>query len=61
MIDPLHQFIINPLIHLSLAGYDISFTYSSLFMVLATLSSIALMSAATRSPQLVPGRIQFIG
>jgi F-type H+-transporting ATPase subunit a len=61
MIDPLHQFLINPLIQISLAGYDISFTNSSLFMVLATLSSIALMFAATRSPQLIPGRMQFVG
>lgn len=61
MIDPLHQFIVSPLIHLSLAGYDISFTNASLFMLLATVSSIALMLAATASPQLIPGRIQFIG
>lgn len=61
MIDPLHQFIVSPLIHLSLAGYDISFTNASLFMLLATVSSIALMLAVTASPQLIPGRIQFIG
>lgn len=61
MIDPLHQFMITPLIHLNLGGYDISFTNSSLFMVLATLSSIVLMAAASRRPQLVPSRIQFIG
>lgn len=61
MIDPLHQFMITPLIHLTLAGYDISFTNAALFMVLATLSSIGLMYAATRRPQLVPSRIQLIG
>ena len=61
MIDPLHQFMITPLIQLSLAGHDVSFTNSSLFMVLATLSSILLMAVATRSPQLIPGRMQFIG
>ncbi len=61
MIDPLHQFMITPLIKLTLAGYDISFTNSSLFMVLATLSSMGLMYAATRRPQLVPTRFQFIG
>lgn len=61
MIDPLHQFMITPLIKLTLAGYDISFTNSALFMVLATVSSIGLMFAATRRAQLVPSRTQFIG
>lgn len=61
MIDPLHQFMITPLVKLTLAGYDISFTNSALFMVLATISSIGLMFAATRRVQLVPSRTQFIG
>jgi F-type H+-transporting ATPase subunit a len=61
MIDPLHQFMITPLIKLSLAGYDISFTNSALFMVLATLSSIGLLMVATRRLRLVPSRLQFIG
>lgn len=61
MIDPLHQFMITPLIQLNLAGYDVSFTNSSLFMVLATMCTISLMYAATRRPQLVPSRTQYIG
>ncbi len=61
MIDPLHQFMITPLVQISLGGYDVSFTNSALFMLLATFSSIALMLAATRQAQLIPGRTQFIG
>lgn len=61
MTDPLHQFMIHPLIHLHLFGYDISFTNSALFMVLATALAIIFLFLATRSPQLVPGRIQYIG
>jgi len=33
-IDPMHQFQIEPLAKLELAGYDISFTNSSLFMLI---------------------------
>lgn len=60
MIDPLHQFMIHPLAHFEVAGYNISFTNSSLFMVLATLLSILFLGAASRNPQLVPGRLQYI-
>lgn len=61
MIDPLHQFMIHPLIHLEVAGYNISFTNSSLFMVLATFLSVLFLGAASRNPRLVPGRLQYIG
>jgi len=61
MIDPLHQFMITPIIQLSLGGFDVSFTNSSLFMVLATICAITLMTLATRAPKLIPSRIQFVG
>lgn len=61
MIDPLHQFEIHRLHTLSLLGYDISFTNSSLFMVLATICSIIFLWLASRSPQIIPGRMQYIG
>lgn len=61
MIDPLHQFMIQPLFHFYLFGMDLSFTNSSLFMLLATCLSIFLLAMASRKPQLVPSRIQYIG
>lgn len=61
MIDPLHQFEVHKLIPMTWMGYDISFTNSSLFMVLTTLVIIGFLTIASRSLQLVPGRSQFIG
>jgi F-type H+-transporting ATPase subunit a len=61
MIDPLHQFLIHPIAKIELWGWDISFTNSSLFMVLATLCSIVFFLLTTRQQNLVPGRLQFIG
>ncbi len=60
MVDPLHQFKIHPLIHLELAGWDISFTNSSLFMVLATLVIIAFFYFSVNPRALVPNRFQII-
>lgn len=61
MIDPLHQFMIHPLFNIQILGFDLSFTNSSLFMVLATFCSILLLTLATKNPQLIPGRLQYIG
>jgi len=60
MVDPLHQFNIRPLIHLELAGWDISFTNSSLFMVLATLVITTFFYCSVNPRALVPGRFQII-
>jgi len=60
MVDPLHQFRIHPLVHLELAGWDISFTNSSLFMVLATLVIITFMYFSVNPRSLVPNRFQVI-
>lgn len=60
MVDPLHQFRIHPLIHLELAGWDISFTNSALFMVLATLVIILSFYFSVNPRTLVPNRMQVI-
>lgn len=60
MVDPLHQFRIHPLIHLELAGWDISFTNSSLFMVLATIVSITFFYFSVNPRALIPNRLQVI-
>lgn len=58
MADPLHQFEIKPLVPLEIAGFDVSFTNSSLWMMIAVIVSITLMTVATRRPAMVPGRVQ---
>jgi F-type H+-transporting ATPase subunit a len=60
MVDPLHQFRIIPLIHLELAGWDISFTNSALFMVLATFLIITFFYFSVNPRALVPNRLQVI-
>lgn len=60
MADPLHQFEITKLIPLDIAGVDVSFTNSTLWMTLSLVASILLMGIATRRPTLVPGRIQIL-
>lgn len=58
MADPLHQFVIQPLVPLSVAGVDISFTNSSLWMMIAVVASTMFLSLAIRRAALVPGRMQ---
>ena len=58
MHSPVAQFEIKPLIELSFGGYDLSFTNSSLFMMLAIGVSAAFLISAMRGGALVPGRMQ---
>ena len=60
MVDPLHQFKIHTLIHLELWGWDISFTNSSLFMMLATLIITTFFYFSVNPKALVPNRFQVI-
>ena len=58
MADPLHQFEITPIIPLEIAGVDISFTNSSLWMMIAVAISVIFMTIVTKKPAMVPGRAQ---
>lgn len=58
MQNPLHQFLIKTLIPIEIAGYNVSFTNASLFMVLVTFSIIAVQYFGLRGNTLVPGRMQ---
>ena len=58
MHSPVEQFTIKVLFALNLFGYDVSFTNSSLFMVLTVLASIAFLALAIRPAALIPGRMQ---
>jgi len=58
MNDPLHQFEIHRLIPLHLAGVDLSFTNSALFMMLAVGAASLFLLGGVRKPQAVPSRWQ---
>lgn len=60
--DPIHQFRLHDLAGpWNLAGYEISFTNSALFMgiTVATITGVLLLAA--RKGALVPGRLQSVG
>lgn len=58
--DPIHQFQISKLFPLEVAGYDISFTNSSLFMVATVVAATGFLVAASSSSSLVPSRAQSV-
>lgn len=58
MAGPLEQFEIKPLAELSVAGIDISFTNSALWMVIAAVLVTGFMTLSMRRGALVPGRWQ---
>ena len=54
----MHQFEIQRIVRLDILGYDMSFTNSSLFMVLALAAIALFFFTAMRSRRLVPTRLQ---
>jgi F-type H+-transporting ATPase subunit a len=60
MPDPIHQFDLHRILHLNLGGWDVSFTNSAAFMLLAALLTTAFFMLAMRSRALVPGRLQSV-
>ena len=56
--DPIHQFQLNKLIPLDIGGMDISFTNSSLFMVVTVAATSAFLIWATSGRGLIPTRTQ---
>jgi len=57
-LDPIKQFEVTPLVDINVGGVDLSFTNVSLFMLVATALTIALMVIPTSRRALVPGRWQ---
>ena len=57
-IDPLHQFEIYPILDIQIAGFDVSFTNSALWMVIASLVGYGTMRLGMRDAELVPSRLQ---
>ncbi|MGH1376861.1 MAG: F0F1 ATP synthase subunit A [Alphaproteobacteria bacterium] len=59
MANPIHQFVVEPLAPtLEVAGLDITFTNSSLWMLIAAVTSALFLSLAMRKSALIPGRMQ---
>jgi F-type H+-transporting ATPase subunit a len=58
MHSPVAQFEIKPIFDLSIGGQDVSFTNSSLFMLLAVVVSSVFLVSAMRKRELIPGRMQ---
>ena len=56
-IDPMHQFTVEPLVPLHIGGYDISFTTSSLWLLI-TLALVTFFMVGGMRRQVVPGRWQ---
>jgi len=57
-VDPIHQFHINKIIPIDIGNYDLSFTNSSLFMVVVVVMTGAFFYFATSGRGLVPSRWQ---
>ena len=56
-IDPMHQFVVEPLVPLHIGQYDVSFTTSSLWLLIALALLFGFMAMGMRR-QLVPNRWQ---
>jgi len=58
--NPLAQFEIKKIFDLEIAGIDVSFTNSSLYMVIATAAVIFFMLFATRKKSIIPSKLQVV-
>lgn len=58
MADPIHQFVIQPIIPFQAAGFDLSFTNSALWMVIGAAVSTLFLIISTKKQALVPDRLQ---
>jgi F-type H+-transporting ATPase subunit a len=58
MPDPIHQFEINRIIPINVFGWDVSFTNSSLFMMVVVLVVALFFTVALQTRSLVPNRLQ---
>ncbi len=57
-INPIEQFAISPIVSVTVAGHDFSFTNSALYMVIAVGLSCLLMYIGAKGGDGIPGRLQ---
>ena len=60
MADPIHQFEIKKIVPLELNNIDISFTNSSMFMILAVLVVSIFLILSIKNKKVIPNRFQII-
>ena len=60
MADPIHQFEIKKIVPLELNNIDISFTNSSMFMILAILVVSIFLILSIKNKKIIPNRFQII-
>ncbi len=58
MADPLHQFVVEPIIPIHVGGIDLSFTNSSLWMLIGVVLSTVFLTMSMKQSALVPNRAQ---
>lgn len=58
MANPVHQFVVQPLADIEIAGVDLSYTNSSLWMTISVAVSIIFLTIAMQKKAMVPGRLQ---
>ncbi|MDR1982711.1 MAG: F0F1 ATP synthase subunit A [Holosporaceae bacterium] len=58
MIDPLHQFTISPILKIDIGGVDLSFTNSSLSVLVTLVAVCAILSIFIGNKKLIPDRMQ---
>ena len=58
MIDPLHQFAVSPLLKLEFRGVDLSFTNSSLAVLIAVCLIYTLFACGLKKDGMIPSRLQ---
>ncbi len=61
MASPLEQFEISPIVPIQLGSVDVSFTNSSLWMVITVIVAGGTLAIAAGRGAMVPGRLQSIG
>ena len=59
-VDPIHQFHINKIIPIDIGGLDLSFTNSSLFMVIVVAVAGGFLYMTTANRGLIPSRLQSV-
>jgi len=57
----LGEFYPQPLVTFSLLGVEFEITRITVWLWIATIAMLVFMAAAVRRPQIVPGKLQFIG
>ncbi|KAB0680259.1 F0F1 ATP synthase subunit A [Aureimonas leprariae] len=58
--DPIHQFQLFRIVPINIGGLDLSFTNSSLFMVITAAVALGFLYFSTRGRELVPSRVQSV-